>query len=72
MTKQFVIRMTFAFSLTAVSFLNPAAAQLRTKVANPQLLKWKITIDSSSINPKHPASVSVTVENRSASAFRPL
>ena len=69
MTKQFVIRMTFAFSLTAVSFLIPAAAQLRTKVAKPQLLKCKITIDSQSVNPKHPATVSVTVENMSGREF---
>jgi hypothetical protein len=55
--------MTFAFSLTAVLFINPAASQLRTKVARPQLLKCKITVDSANINPEHPATVSVTVEN---------
>ena len=63
MANQFVMGMTLVLFLSAVLFINPAAGQLRTKVAKPQLLKYSITIDSASINPKHPAIVSVTVEN---------
>ena len=63
MAKQFIIRMTFVFFLTAFSFTNLAAGQLRTKTAKPHFLKCSIAIDSASIKRDYPAIVSVTVEN---------